>query len=63
MAVPKRKTSKAVKRARKANWKLTQPGTTACSNCGEIILAHRVCKNCGNYAGKVVIKEEAAETK
>ena len=63
MAVPKRKTSKAVKRARKANWKLEMPGMTTCSNCGEKILAHRVCKNCGSYAGETVISEAAAESK
>ncbi|MCL2739988.1 MAG: 50S ribosomal protein L32 [Oscillospiraceae bacterium] len=59
MAVPKRKTSKAKTRSRKANWKLCLPGMTACSNCGEVILSHRVCKHCGSYAGKTVIKEEA----
>ncbi|MBR5219654.1 MAG: 50S ribosomal protein L32, partial [Clostridia bacterium] len=25
--------------------------------CGEYNLAHRVCKNCGTYDGKVVIEK------
>jgi len=58
MAVPKRKTSKAKSRSRQsANFKLNMPGMTACPNCGEMILAHRVCKNCGQYAGKTIIQD------
>ena len=57
MAVPKRKTSKAKTRSRKANWKLAMPGMTACPNCGEVILGHRVCKHCGVYKGETIITE------
>jgi large subunit ribosomal protein L32 len=28
---------------------------TECPNCGELKLAHRVCKACGTYKGKEVI--------
>jgi len=37
------------------------PGMVKCSHCGEYNLAHRVCRNCGYYDGKLVIagKEEA----
>ena len=28
-----------------------------CPKCGEYNLAHRVCKNCGTYDGKVVIEK------
>jgi len=31
-----------------------------CSHCGEYTLAHRVCKACGYYGGKEVIKTEQA---
>jgi len=41
MAVPKRKTSKARRDKRRANWKLEVPGMVKCSNCGELIKAHR----------------------
>ncbi len=56
MAVPKRKTSKARRDKRRANWKLTVPGLVKCSKCGEFVLPHRVCKACGTYKGKEVIK-------
>ena len=63
MAVPKRKTSKAKKHSRKANWKMTSPATVECPQCHSIKLNHRVCKTCGYYAEKAVveIKEKAAE--
>ena len=59
MAVPKRKVSKARREKRRSNvWKLGLPGMTKCPKCGEIILSHRVCKSCGYYGGKEVIKTE-----
>ena len=37
----------------------TMPETDRkCPNCGEYILAHRVCKKCGKYRGEDVIKVE-----
>ena len=59
MAVPKRKTSKARRDKRRANWKLLVPGMVACPNCGELTLSHRACKACGHYKGKEVISKEA----
>lgn len=56
MAVPKRKTSKARRDQRRANWKLTAPGYTACPQCHEPKLPHHVCPECGYYDGKEVIK-------
>ncbi len=62
MAVPKRKTSKARRDKRRSNvWKLALPGITKCPKCGEFILSHRVCKNCGTYAGKDYSKAEKVE--
>lgn len=58
MAVPKRKTSKARRDKRRANWKLMVPGVSACPNCQTIKLAHRVCPACGFYKGKEIIKVE-----
>ncbi len=63
MAVPKRKTSKARRDKRRSNvWKLSLPGITKCPKCGEFILSHRVCKNCGTYAGKEYVKVEEKKT-
>lgn len=61
MAVPKKKVSKARRDKRRANWKLSLPGITACPKCKEPKLAHRVCKACGFYDGAKVMKtaEEA----
>ena len=56
MAVPKRKTSKARRDKRRSTWKLSLPGMVKCPKCGEFILAHRVCKACGYYKGKEVVK-------
>ncbi len=58
MAVPKRKTSKARRDKRTANWKLVLPGMVKCPKCQEYKLADRVCKACGFYDGKEVIKTE-----
>jgi large subunit ribosomal protein L32 len=58
MAVPKRKHSKARAAKRKANWKLELPTLVKCSQCHSFKLPHRVCKECGYYNGKVVIKEK-----
>ena len=58
MAVPKRKTSKARRDKRKANWKLVVPSLATCSKCGELVMPHRACKSCGTYKNKVVIETE-----
>jgi len=56
MAVPKRKSSKARRDKRRANWKLSMPGLAECPQCHEMKLMHRVCKNCGYYGGHQAIK-------
>jgi len=58
MAVPKRKVSKARRDKRRANWKLALPGMVKCPKCGEFKLPHRVCKACGSYNGKDILKAE-----
>lgn len=58
MAVPKRKTSKARRNQRRANWKLTAPNLAACPKCGEFVMPHRACRKCGTYKGKVVVNTE-----
>jgi large subunit ribosomal protein L32 len=58
MALPKRKISKSRRNMRKAQWKLDKPGLAECPQCHEPKLPHRVCKSCGYYKGKEVIKVE-----
>lgn len=60
MAVPKKKTSKARRDKRRSSvWKLAAPGMAKCPKCGEYNLTYRVCKECGSYDGKEIIKKEA----
>ena len=64
MAVPKRKVSHARKMKRRSSvWKLATPtNIVKCPQCGEPILAYRVCGACGYYKGEEIIaKSEAAK--
>lgn len=62
MAVPKRKVSKARRdKRRSSTWKLDLPGMSKCPKCGEYVLSHRVCRNCGSYDGKVVLQVKEKE--
>jgi large subunit ribosomal protein L32 len=59
MAVPKKKTSKAKTRARRAsNWSLSAPARSMCPQCGQVKVPHRVCGLCGHYGGRQVIDVE-----
>jgi large subunit ribosomal protein L32 len=58
MAVPKKKQSKTRTRKRAANWKATTPPYSACPQCRQPKLPHRVCANCGYYAGRQAIDVE-----
>lgn len=59
MAVPKSKTSKQRKaKRRSAVWRLDTPNLTACPKCGELRQQHRVCKACGFYNDRDVLKLE-----
>lgn len=60
MAVPKSKLSKARRDKRRSSvWKLDAPAFSRCSNCGELMSPHKVCKACGFYKGVEVIKMDA----
>ena len=56
---PKNRTSKARRDSRRANWKMDVPALVKCSKCGELMMPHRVCKNCGSYNKKEIIAKEA----
>lgn len=56
MAVPKKKTSKAKSRSRKASaWKLGAPSRSTCPRCNSVKRPHHVCGNCGWYAGREAV--------
>ena len=55
---PKNKSSKGRRDKRRANWKMAAPNLVKCSKCGELMMPHRVCKNCGTYNKKEIIPQE-----
>lgn len=54
---PKKRTSHQRQGKRRANIKLGSPTITICKNCGSSIKPHTVCKSCGYYKGKLVLKK------
>lgn len=56
MALPKRRHSRSRTRKRRAHDALTPPNTTACPECGEAKLPHRLCGGCGTYKNRSVIR-------
>ncbi len=55
---PKNKSCKGHRDARRANWKMGAMNLVKCSKCGALVMPHRVCKNCGSYNKKEIIKVE-----
>ena len=55
---PKNKSSKGRRDKRRANWKMTAPNLVKCSKCGELMMSHRVYKNCGTYNKKEIVAVE-----
>jgi large subunit ribosomal protein L32 len=56
MAVPQRRTSKTRRDKRRTHFKLEVPGMVKCDQCGELKASHHVCKNCGSYKGREIVK-------
>lgn len=58
MPVPKRKRSRARRDSRFANKGLTETAIALCgtTDCGFPLLPHQVCKGCGHYRGKKVMR-------
>lgn len=58
MAVPKRKKSRSRTRSRRSQWQGATPSYSECPQCHQPKLPHKVCKNCGYYAGREAIELE-----
>jgi large subunit ribosomal protein L32 len=58
MPNPKRRHSKSRSRKRRSHDGLKPTNLTACANCSNMKLPHRVCTHCGYYHGRMVIKKE-----
>ncbi len=56
MAVQQRRVSKSRKGMRRSHHHLDVNTTVICKNCGVAKQPHRVCRECGYYNGKSVIK-------
>ncbi len=60
MAVPKRRTSKRKKRARNTHKVAPAIVLQQCPKCGSMKRPHRVCQECGFYAGKPRVEAREA---
>ncbi|MBU1275156.1 MAG: 50S ribosomal protein L32 [Proteobacteria bacterium] len=58
MAVPKRRHSTTRRNKRRSHDSITLPNPTACPQCGEAKMPHRVCPSCGTYKGRQALKAE-----
>jgi large subunit ribosomal protein L32 len=55
MAVPKQRQSHSRTNKRRSQHRLDVPALSRCPRCHEPRLPHRVCPNCGTYAGREVV--------
>ncbi|MGP1588780.1 MAG: 50S ribosomal protein L32 [Oribacterium sp.] len=55
---PKNKSSKAHRDSRRANWKMGDVNLVKCAKCGALVMPHRVCKACGSYNKREIVKVE-----
>jgi large subunit ribosomal protein L32 len=55
MAVPKQKQSHSRTNKRRSTHKLSTPAYNSCPQCHAPRRPHRVCPNCGTYAGREVV--------
>lgn len=56
-AVPKQRKSHREVRMRRAHWRARMVPATACPQCHEFRLPHRVCPSCGSYNGMTVVEK------
>jgi large subunit ribosomal protein L32 len=61
MAVPKRRTSHARQGKRRSHQHIRPIQVQYCPNCEQPVLPHRMCSNCGQYQGRVVVAPEEEE--
>ncbi len=64
MVVPTKKLSRSrYKKRRYQKEKIKKIQLQPCKNCGKLILAHRVCPECGYYKGRLVIAPKIKKEK
>jgi len=62
-ALPKHKVSRHQRGNRRQHQRLTAPKLVVCPECGNLMRAHRVCKECGTYKGRKVLAAKQSKTK
>ncbi len=63
MSVPAKRLSRSKGRRRRSQQRKKTLIFGKCSQCGQPILPHRVCGNCGYYKGKEVTKISLSKSK
>jgi large subunit ribosomal protein L32 len=64
MGLPKRRHSKTRGKNRRTHYKAVLPSLVKCPGCGEPVLPHNMCSNCGFYKGRqIVVKKEKVKKK
>ena len=58
MAVPKQRQSHSRTNKRRSQHKIEAPGLRHCPRCHAPRRPHRVCPNCGTYAGREVVVQQ-----
>ncbi len=56
MGLPGKKLTKSSKKRRASHFALRRITLVECSKCKKPVLPHHVCKFCGTYAGREVLK-------
>ncbi len=55
MSVPGQRRSSSFGKRRRSHQALSKPNVKVCEKCGEAVLPHRVCQNCGTYKGRQIL--------
>ncbi len=63
MSVPKKRRTKSSIGKRQSHDSLKKIKVSKCPKCGDPILSHTACKNCGTYKGKKVLAQKNKKTK
>jgi large subunit ribosomal protein L32 len=58
MQTPKRRTSRSKRNQRRAHDALRPINPGTCTQCGEPVMPHRVCRHCGTYRGREMAPAE-----
>jgi len=53
---PKNKHSASRRDKTRAHWKMAESTLVKCSKCGALMMPHRVCKTCGSYNKREIVK-------